>query len=164
MTFYFNIYTNYIKAKKLKHRKYHAVVHSNDSYTTWIIATNKNIETAILNYSYRFGSIECLFKNQKSNGFRLGKISNMNIHSFTNMYGILCICVCYLVILGADFSKNTRCYRNIKITTHKNFLINGKKVKKRIMSLFKTGLTLFKLAINLDKYVRLPMSFKLYDV
>lgn len=170
------------KAKKLKHRKYHAVVHNDvfitnnkfktnivysnslDTSTPWIIATNKNIDSAIKNYSYRFGSVECLFKNQKSNGFRLGKISNMNIHSFTNMYSVLCICLTYLTLVGADFSKNSRCYKHIRITTHKKYLINGKKIKKRIMSLFRTGLTLFLLAINSSIYVRLPMTFILYDI
>lgn len=151
-----------IQAKKLKHRKHCSVVHSDvcitdkrfktniiysnsiDTSTPWIIATNKGIKHAIQNYSYRFGSIECMFKNQKSNGFNLNKISNMSINSFTNMYSIVCICVSYLTILGADFSKNSKCYKNVKITTHKTYIINGKKIKKRIMSLFNTGLTLFK--------------------
>ena len=168
-------------AKNLKHRKYHAVVHKDvlitqNKYKTnivyssslntsspWIIATNKDIDHAILNYSYRFGSIEFVFKNQKSNGFNLGKISNMSIHSFTNMYSVLCVCIVYLTILGADFCKNSRCYKNIKITTHKTYNINGKRIKKRVMSLFNTGLTLFKIAFNSFSYVRLPFTFKLYD-
>ena len=171
-----------LKAKKLKHRKYHAVVHKDvfitdfnfktnivysnslDSSTPWIIATNKDIEYAILNYSYRFGSIEFIFKNQKSNGFNLGKISNMNIHSFSNMYSVLCVCVIYLTILGTDFSKNSKSYKSVKITTHKIYIINGKKVKKRVMSLFNTGLTLFKIAFNSFRYIRLPFTFKLYDI
>lgn len=171
-----------IQAKKLKHRKHLSVVHNDvyitdkrfktniiysnsvDTSTPWIIATNKDIKHAIQNYSYRFGSIECMFKNQKSNGFNLNKISNMSINSFTNMYSIVCICVSYLTILGADFSKNSKCYKNVKITTHKTYIINGKKIKKRIMSLFNTGLTLFKVAFNSFHYIRLPMTFKLYDI
>ena len=173
---------DYVKAKKLKHRKYHAVVHrdvlitekkfktnivysnSIDTSTPWIIVTNKDIEHAVQNYSYRFGSIECVFKNQKSNGMNLGKISNMSIHAFTNMFAVLCICITYLTIVGADFSKNSKCYKNVKITTHKNCLVNGKRIKKRVMSLFNTGLTLFKLAFNSPHYIRLPMTFKLYDI
>ena len=169
-------------AKKLKHRKHRAVVHKDvyitdkrfktnivyssslNTSTPWIIATNKHIEVAIQNYSFRFGSIECMFKNQKSNGFNLNKISTMNINSLTNMYSVLCICVVYLTILGADFSKNSKCYRNIKITTHKNYIIDGKRIKKRVMSLFNTGLTLFKIAFNSYYYVRLPLTFKLYDI
>ena len=34
----------------------------------WIIVTNRDVEHAVQNYSHRFGSIECVFKNQKSNG------------------------------------------------------------------------------------------------
>ncbi len=174
--------TSCIKAKKLKHRKYRATVHKDvlitnkcfktnivysnslDSSTPWIIVTNKDIDHAVLNYSYRFGSIECIFKNQKSNGFNLQKISNMSIHAFTNMYSLVCTCVTYLTILGADFSKNSKCYKNVKITTHKNYNINGKKIKKRVKSLFNTGLTLFKIAFNSYQYIRLPMTFKLYDI
>lgn len=171
-----------LKAKKLKHRKHHAVVHKDvyitdkrfktnivyssslDTSTPWIIVTNKHIEVAVQNYSFRFGSIECMFKNQKSNGFNLNKISTMSIQSFTNMYSVLCVCVVYLTLLGADFSKNSRCYRNILITTHKNYIIDGKRMKKRVMSLFNTGLTLFKIAFNSYNYVRLPLSFKIYDI
>lgn len=76
------------------------------------------------------------------------------------MYSVLCICVTYLTILGADFSKNSKCYKNVKITTHKNYIIDGKKIKKRVMSLFNTGLTLFKVALNSFHYIRLPMTFK----
>ena len=87
----------------------------------------------------------------------------MNIHSFTNMYAVLCTCLTYLTILGADFTKNSKCYKSIKITTHKVYLINGKRIKKRILSLFNTGLTLFKIAFNSLQYIRLPFTFKLYD-
>ncbi len=40
-----------------------------DTSEPWILATNKNLNRAIKDYSYRFDGIECLFKNQKSNGF-----------------------------------------------------------------------------------------------
>ena len=165
-----------LKAKKLKHRKHHAVVHKDvyitdkrfktnivysnslDTSTPWIIVTNKNIETAIQNYSFRFGSVECMFKNQKSNGFNLNKISNMSISAFTNMYSVLCVCITYLTILGADVSKNSKCYRNLGFRTVRS--INN----KRVMSLFNTGLTLFKIAFKSYNYIRLPMTFKLYDI
>ena len=35
----------------------------------FIILTNGNTRQAIKHYGYRFGSIECIFKNQKSNRF-----------------------------------------------------------------------------------------------
>lgn len=171
-----------IKAKKLNHRKYHSVIHE-DVYITenrfktnivysstcntkdpWIISTNGNTSKALKSYSYRFSSIETMFKAQKSNGFNLEKISNSNLKSFETMYTKLCTCVIYLTILGVDYSKNTKCYRKIKIETHKNYIIDGKKIKKRIMSLFNVGLTLFKLAFNSSFYIRIPVSMKLYDI
>ena len=88
----------------------------------------------------------------------------MSIHSFTNMYSVLCVCVTYLTILGTDFSKNSNCYKNANLTTHKIYIINGKRIKKRVMSLFNTGLTLFKIAFNSFNYIRLPFTFKLYDI
>lgn len=171
-----------IKVKKLKHRKYHSVIHKDIFITEsrfkttivysstcntkdpWIIATNGDHKKAIKNYSYRFSSIETMFKAQKSNGFNLEKISNSNLESFTTMYTCVCIGILYLTILGADFSKNSKCYKNVKIETHKTYIIDGKKVKRRIMSLFNVGLTLFKRAMNSIIYIRIPVSFKLYDI
>ena len=171
-----------VKAKKLKHRKYHSVTHNDvlitdDKFKTnivyastygtkdpWIIATNGNTARAIKNYSYRFGSIEMTFKSQKSNGFHLEKISNSSLTSFTTMYTCICTCILYLTILGADYSKNSKCYKNVNIESHKNYNIDGKIIKKRIMSLFNVGLTLFKRAFNSFVYIRIPMNFKLYDI
>ena len=171
-----------VKVKKLKHRKYHSVIHENvlitdDRYKTtvvysptnntkdpWIIVTNWDPSKALKSYSYRFGSIETMFKAQKSNGFNLEKISNASLESFTTMYTMVCTCILYLTILGADYSKNTRCYKDVNIETHKTYNIDGKKVKKRIMSLFNAGLTLFKRAFNSCVYIRIPLSFKLYDI
>lgn len=171
-----------VKAKKLKHRKYHSVIYKDvyitddrfktnivysstfDTSDPWIIATNGNTSKALKSYGYRFGSIEFCFKAQKSNGFNLEKISNSSLDSFTTMYTCICVCILYLTILGTDFSKNTRCYKKIKIETHKTYNIDGKKIKKRIMSLFNIGLTLFKWAFNSNIYIRIPVSFKLYDI
>lgn len=171
-----------IKAKKLKHRKYHSVIHqdvyiTDDRYKTtivysptentkdpWIIVTNGDPSKALKNYSYRFGSIEHVFKAQKSNGFNLEKVSNASLESFTTMYTMVCTCILFLTILGADYSKNTRCYRKVELGTHKTYNIDSKKVKKRVMSLFNTGLTLFKRAFNSPVYIRIPLSFQLYDI
>ena len=170
------------KLRNLKHRKYHSVIHENvfitdDRYKTtivysptnntkdpWIIVTNGDPSKALKSYSYRFGSIETMFKAQKSNGFNLEKISNASLDYFTTMYTMVCTCILFLTILGADYSKNTRCYKEVKIGTHKTYIIDGKKVKKRVMSLFNTGLTLFKRAFNSCVYIRIPLSFKLYDI
>ena len=126
----------------------------------WIIVTNGSVNRAIRRYSYRFGSIETIFKNQKSNCFGLERICNSTIQSFTSMYSLLCFSILFLTIIGADYCKNTKCYRTVKIETHKIY----KGTKTRIMSLFKTGLTLFHLAYNSLKYIRLPMDFILYDI
>lgn len=127
----------------------------------WIIATNADPKRAVKDYGYRFGAIECLFKNHKSNGFYIESINNASITSFTNMYTLVCFASLYLTILGTDFSKNSRCYTKTKITTHKVYKGN---IKKRVLSLFNTGLTLFKLAFNSPIYIRLPFNFILYDI
>ena len=69
-----------------------------------------------------------------------------------------CTVVLFLTILGTEYSKNTKCYKNEKIVTYKD------KGKVRVMSLFKTGLTIFHRAINSTKYIRLPIRFILYDM
>lgn len=130
----------------------------------WIIVTNGSTKRAIKDYGYRFGSIESVFKNQKSNGFYIESIVKADLDYFTSMYTLVCFSTLYLTILGADYSKNSSCYKNVKITTHKYFIENGIRVKKRVMSLFNTGLTLFHLAFNSSRYIRLPFSFTLYDI
>lgn len=55
----------------------------------------------------------------------------------------------------------TRCYKNIKIVTNKKYKSKG---LVRALSLFNTGLTLFKRAINSRIYIRIPMKFILYDI
>ena len=171
-----------IPVKKLKHRKYHSTIYTdvklfkdeietNIIYSStcntkdpWIIATNGNVRKALKSYSYRFASIEFMFKAQKSNGFNLEKISNCSLKYFENMYACVCVCVLYLTTLGTDFSKNSSCYKNVKIETHKTYIIGEKRIKKRVMSLFNVGLTLFKRSFNSPIYIRIPVSFKLYDI
>ena len=130
----------------------------------WIIVTNGDPKRAIKDYGYRFGSIETLFKNQKSNGFYIESVVKAGLDYFTSMYSITCFTILFLTILGADYSKNTKCYKKVKIHTHKHFIQNGVRIKKRVMSLFNTGLTLFHLAFNSSRYIRLPFSFILYDI
>ena len=87
-------------------------------------------------------------------------VCNASLEYFTSMYTCVCFASLFLTILGTDFAKNSRCYRNIKIDTHTT--INGKKV--RVMSLFNTGLTLFHIAYNSRRYIRIPYNFILYDI
>lgn len=126
----------------------------------WVIATNASPTRAIRDYGYRFGAIECLFKNQKSNGFYIESTVNASLKYFESMYALTCFSTLFLTILGADFSRNSKCYKNIRITTHKK--ING--TRKRVLSLFNTGLTLFNLAFNSSRYIRIPFNLILYDI
>lgn len=137
-----------------------AVSKRNSHKEPWYLVTNGDSKRAIKDYSYRFGGIECLFKNQKSNGFYLENVCNASLEYFSAMYTCVCFASLFLTILGADFAKNSRCYRNVKIDTHTT--INGKKV--RVMSLFNTGLTLFNIAYNSRRYIRIPYNFILYDI
>ena len=125
----------------------------------WIIATNGDLKKAIKDYGYRFGGIECIFKSQKSNGLYMESTVKADIKYFTSMYTIACFTTLFLTLFGSDFTKNSRCYRNVKITTHKTS--NG--IRKRVMSLFNVGLTLFNCAFNASRYIRIPFSFTLYD-
>ncbi len=128
----------------------------------WVIATNSHPSRAVRDYGYRFGAIETIFKNQKSNGFFLESTVNASLKYFESLYCLLCISVLFLTVLGTEFSKNSRCYKNVTISTHKFYRSKNKKV--RVISLFNTGLTLFHLAFNSSRYIRLPVRFILYDV
>ena len=77
------------------------------------------------------------------------------------MHTMACTVVLFLTIIDADYSKNTKCYKNEKIVTHKVYKNKG---KVRVMSLFRIGLTLFHRAENSTKYIWLPIRFILYDI
>ena len=157
--------------------KYHSIAYNNIEFTDnkyitnivisdsvntndpWILATNGSSKLAIKDYSYRFESIESVFKNQKSNGFYIEKNIKCSEKYFASMYCFSCIGILYLTILGANYVKNTRSYKYTKIKTHTT--VHG--VKVRIKSLFNTGLTLFHRAFESLKDVRLSFRFILYD-
>ena len=159
--------------------KYHSTFYSNLEFTKkklvynlticksdnheerWFLISNIDPTRAKKFYAYRFGGIETIFKNQKSNGFYLEKTGIKSLHTFDNLYSLLCISLCYCISLGTNVSKNSHSYKNLGFrTTRKNK--NGK--LSRIVSLFQTGLKLFKLALNSPKYYKLTFNFKLYDV
>ena len=127
----------------------------------WILATNGDYNYTIIDYGYRFGGIESLFKNQKSNGFYIESINNATEKYFITMYTLVCTSILFLTILGCKYSKNKKTYNNVKIETHKIYKDKG---KVRVMSIFQTGLTLFKEAINSFKYIYIPIRFILYDI
>ena len=152
------IYKNVELTEKL-HITNIVISNSVDTDEPWILATNKNPTRAIKDYGYRFGGIESIFKNQKSNGFYLENSIACTLKYFKSEYCFSCIGILFLTILGTDYVKNTRSYKNTKIRTH----ITVRGIKTRTLSLFNTGLTLFHRAFESLKYVRLSFRFILYD-
>lgn len=134
---------------------------SKDHKESWLLITNDNPKLAKCYYGYRFGSIEFLFKSQKTNGFYLEKTGIKKIHAFENLYSLICIANLYLTCLGTDISKNSRCYKNLGLTITRKMPNSTRKY--RVISLFRAGITLFKMAINSITYIRLPITFTLYD-
>ena len=62
-----------------------------DTDDPWILVTNGNSKRAIKDYSYRFGGLESVFKNQKSNGFYLENTVNCSLDYFKSMCCFACI-------------------------------------------------------------------------
>ena len=71
----------------------------------WIIVTNGNPRRAIKDYGYRFGGIESVFKNQKSNGFYLENTVNASLKYFESMYSIACFGILFLQWQALIFLK-----------------------------------------------------------
>lgn len=122
------------------------------------VLTNGKVEEGIKNYSYRFGSIECIFKNQKSNGFRLESTKMKNIQSFKTMFGIMCVALVWLIILGVEYTVKKE-KNKIKIKIYKK-----KDKGKRIISLFNTGLMYFNLCLNSYQVPKIRCNFLLYEI
>lgn len=163
-----------VKAKKTEDQFFNKVLITKNKYETklavskldthkeaFYILSNGNIEEAIKNYSYRFGSIEFIFKNQKSNGFYLESTKMRNIQAFTTMFGLMCVALLWLTILGVDYSKNSNKYQNnLKIHYYKK----EKTGIKRLFSLFNTGLLYFNLLFNSHNKIRIKCNFILYEI
>lgn len=128
----------------------------------WILLTNGDVKRAVKDYHYRFGAIEFLFKDQKSNGFNLQKsnTSKRSLQSFTMMYTCINICILYLTCLGTYYTRHKgKYYKDVKIRYYST--VKGK--HRRRMSIFQVGLTLFKRAMNSLKYIHIPFNFVLTD-
>lgn len=124
------------------------------------VLTNGKVEDGIRNYSYRFGSIECIFKNQKSNGFRLESTKMKNIQSFKTMFGIMCVALVWLIIIGVEYTVRERKQGNrIKIRIYKK-----REQNKRMISLFSTGLMYFNLCFNSYRVPKIKCNFLLYEI
>ena len=124
------------------------------------VLTNGKVEEGIKNYSYRFGTIECIFKNQKSNGFRLESTKMKNIQSFKTMFGIMCVALVWLIIIGVEYTVRERKQGNrIKIRIYKK-----REQNKRMISLFSTGLMYFNLCFNSYRVPKIKCNFLLYEI
>ena len=124
------------------------------------VLTNGKVEDEIRNYSYRFGSIECIFRNQKSNGFRLESTKMKNIQSFKTMFGIMCVALVWLIIIGVEYTVRERKQGNrIKIRIYKK-----REQNKRMISLFSTGLMYFNLCFNSYRVPKIKCNFLLYEI
>ena len=134
--------------------------YSNHPDDIWYLVTNDDPRYATKNYSYRFGSIECIFKSQKSNGFRLESTNTKLIEHFISLFTVMCIALTWLTIIGSDYVKNKNHY-HIKIRDVRSH--KGHK-PTRLYSLFNLGLTIFNLCYYNYTNFNLKFNFVLYDV
>ena len=134
--------------------------YSNHSPDIWYLVTNDDTRFATKNYSYRFGSIECIFKSQKTNGFRLESTNTQKIEHFISLFTIMCIALTWLTILGSDYVKNKNQY-HLKIRDVRR---RNRKLPIRRYSLFNLGLTIFNLCYYNSINFNLKFNFILYDV
>ncbi len=133
------------------------------------ILTNGNTRDAVKHYGYRFGSIESIFKNQKSNGFYLEATQTRNIHAFSSLFTLMNVAILWLTIIGADYSKSGNRVSKLFKIPHSYRVTSGcsdnsKANYKRYYSIFNTGLILFNLVYESPHYYNLKFNFKLYDV
>ena len=112
----------------------------------WYLVTNDDPSRAVRNYSYRFGSIECIFKSQKSNGFRLESTNTKKIEHFISLFTLMCVALVWLTILGTDYVKNKHHY-SIKIRDTKKHKDNS---YSRLFSFFNLGLTILTYVITIQ--------------
>ena len=160
-TFSKSLLLNSVRITSYKYQTKLAVSKTDSHKEPFYILTNGDTREAIKHYGFRFGSIERIFKSQKSNGFYLESTKMRNIQAFTTLFTLLCIAILWLTILGVDYSKNSHNYNNcFKFRCSKK---NGKN-NKRTFSLFNTGLMFFNLAFETNKKILLKCNFKLYDV
>ena len=156
-----SLYFDSVRITSFKFQTKLAVSKTDSHKEPFFILTNGNTREAIKHYGYRFGSIEFIFKNQKSNGFYLESTKMRNIQSFTTLFTLVCIAILWLTILGSDYTKNKSHFKNcFKIRYSRK---NGSG-NKRTFSLFNTGLFFFNLAFESTKYIVLKCNFLLYDI
>ena len=138
------------------------IVVSNYSNTdeVWFLVTNDDTSRAIRNYSYRFGSIESIFKSQKSNGFRLESTNTQKIEHFISLFTVMCIALVWLTIIGVDYVRNKHTY-HLKIRDTRKYSNN---TTSRLYSFFNLGLTIFNRCYYNTVDFTLKFNFVLYDI
>lgn len=137
------------------------VARSSNTDDPWYLVTNDSPARAVRNYSYSFGSIECIFKSQKSNGFRLESTNTQKIEHFISLFTIMCIALTWLTIIGSDFVRNKHHYYLKIRDTQKN---KDKNTTNRRFSLFNLGLTIFNRCYYNSVNFTLKFDFVLYDL
>ena len=135
----------------------------------FFILTNGSTREAIKHYGYRFGSIEFIFKNHKSNGFYLESTQTRNIQAFTTLFTLMNVALLWLIIIGADYSKaksNVPKYFKIRYSKRVSANSNSSQAPNytRLYSIFNTALILFNLVYESPHYYNLKFNFKLYDI
>lgn len=126
----------------------------------WFILSNIEPNKALREYAHRFGAIECLFKNQKTNGFNLEKTKTKNLHAYENLYSLVCFACTWLTIIGVDYTKN---YNHVKHKLNIRFVKRDKNNKPiRILSLFNLGLTIFRRCYNSYINYKIKCNMQLY--
>ena len=126
----------------------------------WFILSNIEPNLALREYAHRFGGIETVFKNQKSNGFNLEKTKTKNLHALENLYCLVCIANTWLTIIGADYTKN---YKHVKHKLNIRFVKRDKNHKPiRIISLFNLGLTIFQRCFSSYINFKIKCNMQLY--
>ena len=134
--------------------------YSNHPNDICYLVTNDNTSYATKNYSYRFGSIECIFKSQKSNGFRLESTNTKLVEHFISLFTVMYVALIWLSIIGSDYTRNKKGY-HIKVRdVHQH---KGKK-PTRHYSIFNLGLTIFNLCYYNYVNFTLKFNFVLYDI
>ena len=139
------------------------IVVSNSSTTDpWYLVTNDDPRRAIKNYAHRFGSIECIFKSQKSNGFRLESTNTQKIEHFISLFTVMCVALVWLTILGVDYSKNKNYYSKYLHIRDSHKPKNSP--YSRFLSYFNLGLTIFNRCFYNCINFTLKFDFVLHDV
>ena len=76
------------------------------------------------------------------------------------MFSIMYFAFIFITIIDTDYCRNQSRYKTNKIETQKEY--NG--IKRRMVSIFNTGLIVFHRAYYSTKNFRLHLHFTLYDI